>query len=1078
MSKDIGKTTPSSVTANKDDIEAMVQEVFSCQVPPSTLPILRCLRSKCFVGKPIFWRHSVHPELIACFSCQKCDSSWNVCMICLSRGITQQKRLSKNNEVEKHMLTCHKAHERRVVEPKSWQTSFTKLLTGIDEVEVCVSTELEVTPADREAKEASERKLLEKMQQQENNKSFGQLPSEAQEYFRHLQQGTAMRYLVNRQVFGHSDPTVITEEDAELHVLIASISYELSNNKNEQLARIFELVGSQTQKLLQRLSDERDAICKENKDLREKLEKLCINVYHNSSNCGNMEENPLKKQKMEKETQTTATKEEQRKHVNKEQRVPLPITLGQIRKYTEGATSIIKTLPTPTVYETDQKTAYVKLEEAFRVFFPYGIRAATVTKAQECGPKGEENCATKYWDGRLAKQLFLELPESPPNNPTKKICMCQWQDGADPGGTSKGNRGSFHGITASILSDQVHNSQENTFVLAIGKESSDHSDVRKIIYDNFKAMETPTTYFNGICNEDYQTVHLATMEDRKERGESHAFGSHNGQFTHRFGYSGELVDEIVSCKKCQRRRLNNLVPETHRSDLECKKCFDWSFDELKFQAPDNYPEELGTIDEAGHLMASKVTGESMVNACELATTKLNENTWKLKTSKPYLRVAGLNTKVRTAVEKNAKKETQEDLTVILPPRLYLKRAFERNVEAIMHLLFLGNTELIGDSVHTLLIRCNKWTDFHSQSKKFLLELRGLYLDWAKFWTFGSTKTPFGPYVSENCLALVRGMKSIYSNIDIILTNNNTQERKGYVKMAKKVISAWVAVVSRIMATRYTDSLINSTERHIKVFLSYFHDLEELNYTLDTKKDKTNKNAAHKSNRIFTTGNMVSMLNIPDQMRNFGPLRLFWEGGYKGEGILALLKMSVTQGTHMPYFATAALKRFYNDRALGQLLAKESKKTTWASATTSGYHVHQTYKNVEELDNRIAEGKPLSGVWSNLEKKAFCATGSGRKNAKQYVEIKFDDQRGKYLDETWNTTITQQLDDETVVITEEACRNDRVNYMNILYMPNRSKEGKVKRGNTERTLYYTTAGDWLERRNDNTFEYPRAIGMKY
>ena len=142
---------------------------------------------------------------------------------------------------------------------------------------------------------------------------------------------------------------------------------------------------------------------------------------------------------------------------------------------------------------------------------------------------------------------------------------------------------------------------------------------------------------------------------------------------------------------------------------------------------------------------------------------------------------------------------------------------------------------MGDGLHTLLIRCGKFTDFHQKAKQYLLRLRGLYLDWAKFWTFGSTKTPFGPYVAENCLAWVRGIKSIYSNIDIIVTDNNSEERKKHLMVAKKVVSAWVAVVSRIMATRYTDSLIESTERHIKVFLSYFHELEELNIMLDPKK---------------------------------------------------------------------------------------------------------------------------------------------------------------------------------------------------------------------------------------------------
>ena len=428
------------------------------------------------------------------------------------------------------------------------------------------------------------------------------------------------------------------------------------------------------------------------------------------------------------------------------------------------------------------------------------MSAAKAYKTDECGPKGPQNEMCNYWEVRFAKKLFEELSTS--FTPTTKILICEWQDGADPGGPSKSGRGSFHGITASLLSDDLHNSLYNTYVLALGRESSSHSDVRQIVYDSMEEIQKPTSYFNGISNVEYQVVHLATMEDRKERGESHAFGSHNGAYTHRFGYSGKLVATVVSCNKCQKRR-QNVVFGTHDSDNSCKKCNDWSFESLKFPAPEAYPRDLGDIDSEGNLNAFKVTEETMVLACKLATKKIAEKSWTLKTSEAYLKVAGVNTKSRESVHKNAKKEVPENLKTILPPRLFLKYAFSRNVEAMMHLLFLGNSELVGDSLHTLMVRSGKMTDFHAKAKKYLLELRGLYLDWAKFWTFGSTQTPFGPYVSENCLAWVRGIKSIYSNIDIIVTNNNNDERKKYLQCAKKVISAWVAVISRIMATRYT-----------------------------------------------------------------------------------------------------------------------------------------------------------------------------------------------------------------------------------------------------------------------------------
>ena len=46
---------------------------------------------------------------------------------------------------------------------------------------------------------------------------------------------------------------------------------------------------------------------------------------------------------------------------------------------------------------------------------------------------------------------------------------------------------------------------------------------------------------------------------------------------------------------------------------------------------------------------------------------------------------------------------------------------------------------------------------------------------------------------------------------------------------------------------------------------------------------------------ITKSNYLSLLNLPDQMKEFGPLRLYWEGGWKGEGIIQELKSIIRDG---------------------------------------------------------------------------------------------------------------------------------------------------------------------------------------
>ena len=49
------------------------------------------------------------------------------------------------------------------------------------------------------------------------------------------------------------------------------------------------------------------------------------------------------------------------------------------------------------------------------------------------------------------------------------------------------------------------------------------------------------------------------------------------------------------------------------------------------------------------------------------------------------------------------------------------------------------------------------------------------------------------------------------------------------------------------------------------------------------------------------------------MKDHGPLRLHWEGGCKGEGILQCIKPLVTQGAHKPTFAKNLMMKCHKDR---------------------------------------------------------------------------------------------------------------------------------------------------------------------
>ena len=72
-------------------------------------------------------------------------------------------------------------------------------------------------------------------------------------------------------------------------------------------------------------------------------------------------------------------------------------------------------------------------------------------------------------------------------------------------------------------------------------------------------------------------------------------------------------------------------------------------------------------------------------------------------------------------------------------------------------------------------------------------------------------------------------------------------------------------------------------------------------------------------KMETTSNLCGLRNLIEFMREYGPLRLYWEGGYRGEGILRYVKPMITQGTYKSTFSENGIRRYYKDRFFQTIL---------------------------------------------------------------------------------------------------------------------------------------------------------------
>ena len=133
---------------------------------------------------------------------------------------------------------------------------------------------------------------------------------------------------------------------------------------------------------------------------------------------------------------------------------------------------------------------------------------------------------------------------------------------------------------------------------------------------------------------------------------------------------------------------------------------------------------------------------------------------------------------------------------------------------------------------------------------------------------------------------------------------------GKVQNATNVVTSMVCMISHIMTEYTTPKVILEVDHAIKIYLSMVHRFE-----ISMNKEPTKKYT------WVSKSNYMSLLNIPRQMELYGPMRMYWEGGYRGEGIIQEIKGIINNGLIIGW-QNHTMKRFYNNRAL-KFLANES-----------------------------------------------------------------------------------------------------------------------------------------------------------
>ncbi|KAL7578483.1 hypothetical protein ACA910_011550 [Epithemia clementina (nom. ined.)] len=282
-----------------------------------------------------------------------------------------------------------------------------------------------------------------------------------------------------------------------------------------------------------------------------------------------------------------------------------------------------------------------------------------------------------------------------------------------------------------------------------------------------------------------------------------------------------------------------------------------------------------------------------------------------------------------------------------------------NVDVVMHLPFRGIVKSAIEQTTKWLKKRMKYGLFVKTTDGLLEVVQHLNLDWCR--VLGFQRGKLGGWVLENYLGFARLQLWFFSMIDTVgidkeyqepldnsrnwIKKENTswlsargldkkgsaQELKERVQMylqqtniplprqsrgsVKGVVNVWKSLHSLLQIVMRTgEDAINTEEIDfwVRRFLSCYAKVDQ---GLQSSED------SHEKPSCVTSYNFMSLLNLPDAVRQFSPLCNIWEGGTQGEGFLWYVKREMSMGLQNNW-QIQLLTRFYKCKSLAMLLSAD------------------------------------------------------------------------------------------------------------------------------------------------------------
>jgi hypothetical protein len=512
---------------------------------------------------------------------------------------------------------------------------------------------------------------------------------------------------------------------------------------------------------------------------------------------------------------------------------------------------------------------------------------------------------------------------------------------------------------------------------------------------------------------------FAVLNDHPERRSTLKLAAGNSYYHTQFGRSCPfkiLKEFILPCTSCKQQ---NLPLQTNCYNCSNWLLYE-NLPLLRFSSCNDFPtDKLG---DENKLSVYSLSFTDLISSVKYVHEEVVNNNMSKNAAVAYLKYKCINTvsieqiyecayncRLLELVEKNNddidvnlfndlmedKLDNPEKYTMWeIPSNWKYFDSFERFVEVPMHLFFLNCQKTLVMDVHSWLKFQKKLTYFQTKTKGLLEEIQKLQLSWLKLLPYPDGKG--AGWVSENWMGLCRICMWLYQILEILpnppaysdpstnpstwtkkettawMTARGLQVGKQKAQELKAIVKSYfdsetipeiipvkgcsVSTVLKMIKDYYNIVVIGMDqhsihngfrmERAVCVFLTTYSEFA------DSISDDS------KEPLYFGRYSLMSLLNLPNQLKNYSSMRFLWEGGMCGEGFLRIAKPEIKRGLNRNW-PKWLIDNLLKDKSCEDLSTCFLPKTV-VSKNEQLKEV-KIYRNRSEVVNLIHRGLPFAGM---------------------------------------------------------------------------------------------------------------------